>query len=182
MKLNASIRKIIFVALPTLGLLFSANQAFADEVYRVRNKGGKCLEVQNGFVSVEHQFAWIWNCNNDDSQKWVFQYNAAQNFFTIKTTGGKCLDMAFNINRSGSMVWLSDCNGSDAQKWRTFQWGDGTWGIQNVQNGSGGRCLDIKDAEFDTIGTPTHMWSCSSSTQQQWYLDFLGTTNASLRK
>ncbi len=184
MKLYASIRKIFCVTLPTLGLLFSANQAFADEIYQVKNRGGKCLDVQNGLVSTELQFAWIWECHGGEAQKWIFQHNSAQNFYTIKTTGGKCLDLQFNINRNGSMVWLSDCNGTDAQKWQIFPWNDGsgTWGIQNIQRGVGSRCLDIKDAQFNTNGTPTQLWHCSRTTQQQWHLFFQGNTSASQRK
>jgi hypothetical protein len=157
---------LFLVPLSVLGVLsvfgsvlgmFSPSLAEAQTAYNaIKNVGGKCLDVQNGYVYTNGIGTQIWECNGTTAQQWQFSGE------TIRNAAGKCLDIqSGQIYTDGQLVWLYDCNGTNAQRWTISSSGE-------IRNPVSQKCLDVRNGWIGTIGTPVQIYSCNGTNAQKW--------------
>ncbi len=122
----------------------------------IKNVGGKCLDVQNGYVYTNGTATQIWECNGTTAQQWQVSGE------TIRNAAGKCLDIqSGQIFTDGQPVWIYDCNGTNAQRWTINSSGE-------IRNPVSQKCLDVRNGWISTIGTPIQIYSCNGTNAQKW--------------
>ena len=141
--------------------VFPPSYAVAQTSYSaIKNAGGKCMDVQNGYVSKDGTLIQIWDCNNTPAQQWQISGE------TIRNAGGKCLDIQSGaIFNEGQPVWLYGCNGTNAQRWVLTSSGE-------IRNPVSNKCLDVKNGWIGTSGTPLQIYSCNGTPAQKWSSSF----------
>ena len=137
--------------------MFSPSFVEAQSSYNaIKNVGGKCLDVQNGYVYSNGTATQIWECNGTTAQQWQVSGE------TIRNAAGKCLDIqSGQIFTDGQPVWIYDCNGTNAQKWNISSSGE-------IRNPVSQKCLDVRNGWIGTIGTPIQIYSCNGTNAQKW--------------
>ena len=166
MQLQKKQSSIFLVPLSVLSLLsvfgsvlgmFSPSLVEAQTSYNaIKNVGGKCLDVQNGYVYTNGTGTQIWECNGTTAQQWQVSGE------TIRNAAGKCLDIqSGQIFTDGQLVWLYDCNGTNAQRWTINSSGE-------IRNPVSQKCLDVRNGWIGTIGTPIQIYSCNGTNAQKW--------------
>jgi hypothetical protein len=71
--------------------------------------------------------------------------------------GGKCLDIAGNVEQGGASVQIWDCNDAPNQRWKMAN-----GRLENI----GGKCLDVSDLQRN--GARVQTWDCNDAPNQQW--------------
>lgn len=147
----------LFSVLVSMVGMFPPSYAVAQNSYSaIKNAGGKCMDVQNGYVSKDGTLIQIWDCNNTTAQQWQISGE------TIRNAGGKCLDIQSGaIFNEGQPVWLYGCNNTNAQRWIVTSSGE-------IRNPVSNKCLDVKNGWIGTSGTPLQIYSCNGTPAQKW--------------
>ena len=123
---------------------------------RIKNIGGKCLDVNGADLGKNGGKVQIWECNQASNQKWSFDSQGR-----IHSQGGKCLDVSGDdLNKNAGKVQLWECNDAPNQKW-SFD------NRQRLHN-AGGKCLDIHGPELHKNGGKIQIWDCNDAPNQQW--------------
>jgi len=137
--------------------MFSPSFVEAQTSYNaIKNVGGKCLDVQNGYVYTNGTPTQIWECNGTTAPQWQVSGE------TIRNAAGKCLDIqSGQIFTDGQLVWLYECNGTNAQRWTISSSGE-------IRNPVSQKCLDVRNGWIGTIGTPIQIYSCNGTNAQKW--------------
>ena len=144
-------------ALVSMVGVFPPSYAVAQTSYSaIKNAGGKCMDVQNGYVSKDGTPIQIWDCNNTTAQQWQVSGE------TIRNAGGKCLDIQSGaIFNEGQPVWTYGCNATNAQRWIFTSSGE-------IRNPVSNKCLDVKNGWIGTSGTTLQIYSCNGTPAQKW--------------
>jgi len=67
----------------------------------------------------------VYSSNTTMAQKWQFQYNAAEDYYTITNpVSGKALDVEAAVFKNGTKVQMYSANSSCAQRWRILDTGN----------------------------------------------------------
>ena len=137
--------------------VFSSSPAQAQNSYNaIKNAGGKCMDVQNGYTSKDGTPIQIWDCNGTTAQQWQVSGE------TIRNAAGKCLDIQNGlIYKDEQPVWLYTCNGSAAQRWTVSSSGQ-------IRNPVSNKCLDVKNGKTATAGTSLQIYGCNGTIAQSW--------------
>ena len=136
--------------------ILSLNPIQAATETRVKNIGGKCLDVNGPDLGKTGGKVQIWECNQAVNQQWIFDAQGR-----IHNQGGKCLDVSGDdLNKNAGKVQLWDCNDAPNQKW-SFD------NRQRLHN-AGGKCLDILGPELHKNGGKIQIWDCNDAPNQQW--------------
>jgi len=116
-----------------------------------------CLDVPGGNAFNGNPL-WLWECNGQDSQIWVFDSNNQIRFGADETF---CVDAGDMSNGFQLMLW--DCNYQDQQ----------TWGYDSAELKiyvlNTGTCVDWYDGDSDN-GQAFHIWECNGLSNQRWDL------------
>ena len=128
---SLSVLSLLSVFGSILGM-FSPSFVEAQSSYNaIKNVGGKCLDVQNGYVYSNGTATQIWECNGTTAQQWQVSGE------TIRHAAGKCLDIqSGQIFTDGQPVWIYDCNGTNDQKWNISS-------SSEIRNPVSQKCLDV---------------------------------------
>lgn len=122
-----------------------------------------CIDLPGGDVRNGNPL-WLWECNGQDSQIWVFdnyqiRYGPDESF---------CIDAYDELFVPGTQLILWECNGHPQQ----------TWGYDGdalkVYIIDRSTCFDWSEANYDW-GQQMHIWDCNDQLNQQWYLWDAGT-------
>jgi hypothetical protein len=142
------------------GSVVMANGFVHNPKYSVKNVGGKCLDVRNGYVFDNSIQSQIYGCNNTAAQQWRYYSSDG----SIRNIEGRCLDVQNGTTLiGGTPVQTFTCNQTLAQKWSVPPNGV-TGAIQN----HGGLCLDVKDGKTDIEGQPLWIYACNGTAAQKW--------------
>ncbi len=131
-------------------------QADDEPQTRIKNMGGKCLDVSGSDRGKNGAKVHIWACNQASSQQWWLDQAGR-----IHNQNGKCLDVnGPDLNKNAGKVQLWDCNDAPNQQWRF----DKRLRLHNA----GGKCLDIHGPELHKNGGKVQIWDCNDAPNQQW--------------
>ncbi len=131
---------------------------------RPKIAGGMALDNAGGQNKANNPIN-IWGINGQSNQSWVFSNTnvAPAGYFNIAASSTSyCMTASSSDN--GAAVNLQACNGSSGQSWRPVVSGSG-YALSPANNP--GLCLDVKGAGT-APGTPVVVWTCKTSTNQQW--------------
>ena len=144
------------VTVPDTGVVFHKTTTYL----KTKNS---CLSIlnnnQNNFAGLVYS-----DCTfntNDNSQYFTF-YNVSNGYFVIRTSLGKCVDMAYSNNYNGGPLQLYECIAGLPQTWKFEDIGNGFWYIKTTITSNkcvtsyGDRSIRISDCN-------------SSDTSQKWY-------------
>lgn len=134
------------------------NKELEGTYKRLRNAGGKCLDIVGPDLGKDGGRVHIWDCNDAPNQKWKLYKGRLKNI-----EGNKCLDVpggpGWNSNGRGVQLW--ECNDAPNQQWRIDAQG-------RLVNGAG-RCLDIPGGpNWARNGNNVQLWDCNGAPNQQW--------------
>lgn len=115
-----------------------------------------CVDLPGGDAYNGHML-WLWECNGQDSQIWVFEnyqirYGLNEDF---------CIDARDMTDGQQLMLW--ECNGLPQQTWG---WDDAELKIYLSNTAI---CLDWWRDDYDN-GQTLHTWDCNGETTQEWFL------------
>ncbi len=150
-----SVSSVAWADLPDANKLQNLQKALTDKANEYKlliNGGGKCLEVPPAQARNNGARVQIWDCNGNEFQRWKNENGR------FKNSGGKCLDVAGDIKKGGTIIHLWDCNDAPNQKW-SF---DG----QRLRN-AGGKCLDV-NGDVNKNGSGVQIWDCNDAPNQKW--------------
>jgi len=124
------------------------------QYFKVKNGGGKCLQVIRSQINQNGGVVQVSSCSTGANQKWIYDKGM------IKSASGKCLQAKGNPQAIGSHVEIADCNGSAKQ----------IWGYQNQQLiTSANTCLEVKQADVNKNGGIVQIANCiAKARHQQW--------------
>lgn len=136
--------------------ILSLNSAQAANNTRIKNVGGKCLDVNGPDLGKTGGKVQIWECNDAPNQQWFFDEKGR-----INSQGGKCLDVSgSDLHKNGGKVQLWDCNDAPNQQWQ--------FDAAQRLHSAGGKCLDINGPELHKNGGKVQIWDCNDAPNQQW--------------
>lgn len=113
-----------------------------------------CIDLPGG-NAYDGNHLWLWDCNAQDSQIWVFdnyqiRYGANEDF---------CIDAG--DMQDGTQLYLWHCNGQPQQTWGF----DGD--VPRVYLDGSSTCLDWYEGDY-TPGEPLHIWTCNDHDNQKF--------------
>merc|ERR1712232_1104688 len=119
-----------------------------------------CLDLPGGDTT-DGTALWVWDCNGQDSQKWVFAADSWQIQYAGDTS--KCLDAGSMQENSQIQIW--DCNGMSQQKWGYDQNSGNVYLADSATDAS--LCMDLAyDKEY--AGSTVLVYWCNSNPNQKW--------------
>jgi len=122
----------------------------------------KCLDLPGGDTTNGNK-VWIWDCNGQSNQKWVFAPGTWQIVFAGNPH--KCLDTPGEDAVDGNQLQIWDCNGGKYQYWGY----DGEAKSIYLSNSEADAtfCMDLNGGST-TNGNKVQLWHCNQSPNQQW--------------
>jgi hypothetical protein len=141
--------------LPDANKLQNLQKALGDKANEYKmlvNGGGKCLDVSPAVARNNGARIQLWDCNPNEFQRWKNENGR------FKNASGKCLDVAGDVKKGGTIIHLWDCNDAPNQKW-SFDGG-------RLRN-AGGKCLDV-NGDVKKNGAGVQIWDCNDAINQKW--------------
>ncbi|WP_033345499.1 glycoside hydrolase family 16 protein [Catenuloplanes japonicus] len=117
------------------------------------NGSGRCIDVP-GSQSQDGLPLQIWDCLNNDAQRWTFNGNGSL------TALGKCMDVAGGNPANGTNIQLANCNGSG---WQNFVLS----GAGDLVNVAANKCVDVR-GNGTAAGSKLQLWDCAGTPNQKW--------------
>ncbi|WP_162688909.1 MULTISPECIES: RICIN domain-containing protein [unclassified Streptomyces] len=135
-------------------------------VIQIRNRSGKCLEVENSSTANGAQ-AQQWDCNGQAGSYWYLEYAFGNNFEVriVNSRSGKCLDVSNSSTADGARVQQWSCANVGGQRWHVMNTSGATHVIRNV---SSDKYLEIENSSTAN-GANAQIWRQLYQSGMYWH-------------